>query len=71
MKVVEAQHDHLIGEADDFDNTECLGGETPPSKHKVVGWYREGKDAGMTPDQILRLIWNLESSGTSPAVSDS
>jgi hypothetical protein len=29
------------------------------AREKVAGWYRDGKDAGMTPDQILRLIWNL------------
>jgi hypothetical protein len=28
---------------------------------KVAAWYRDGTAAGMTPDQIYRLIWNLES----------
>ena len=30
-------------------------------REKVAGWYREGTAAGLTPDQIYRLIWNLES----------
>lgn len=30
-------------------------------REKVAGWYRDGKEAGMTPDEIIRLIWNLES----------
>ena len=32
-------------------------------REKVAGWYRDGKEAGMTPDEIIRLIWNLESPG--------
>ena len=33
-------------------------------REKMAGWYRDGAAAGLTPDQIVRLIWNLESPAT-------
>jgi hypothetical protein len=39
-------------------------------RKKIAGWYRDGTEAGMTPDQILRLIWNLESQGPEQAASE-
>ena len=30
-------------------------------REKVAGWYRDGREAGLTPQQVFGLIWNLES----------
>ena len=39
-------------------------------REKMAGWYRDGAEIGMTPDQIVRLIWNLESSGPEQTASE-
>jgi hypothetical protein len=37
-------------------------------REKVAAWYRDGREAGLTPQQILSLIWSMESpaSGQGP-----
>jgi hypothetical protein len=35
-------------------------------RDKVAAWYREGREAGLTPQQILSLIWHMESPAPEP-----